>query len=147
MARKLTFIIAIAIGVFVGGIICLKLLIKADPISAGYRNNNRTEITLHLLAASLDSYQVQYGSFPTGDNAAILRKLCGDNDDKIVFFEPPATYSPSTWPPRIEKDLDQRLVDGWNTPIRFSFGPNSRVESAGKDKKFDTADDIIESLH
>ncbi len=146
MARKPAFVIALVIGAFVGGIIFLKFLINADLYSADYRNYNRTKITLHILASSLDSYGAQYGSFPTGDNASILQKLCGDNAEKIVFVKPPSIYKTSTWPPQIERDLELRLVDGWNTPIRFNLENNSRVESAGEDKKFDTSDDLVESI-
>ena len=136
---------ALIIGVFVGGFICLKFLINANPNSASYRNSFRTKTTLRLLTSSIDLYRAKYGSFPAGDNASILRKLCGDNADKIVFIEHPSTYMTSTWPPKIECDSELRIVDGWNTPIRFSES-NGRVESAGEDKKFDTSDDLVEFL-
>jgi len=145
MRRKSTLIATIAIGVFVSGFIYLKFLINANPYSASYRNSFRTKTTLRLLLVSIDGYRATYGTFPAGENASILRKLCGDNADKIIFLNPPATYNASTWPPQIERDLELRVVDGWNTPIRFNFESNLRVESAGEDKKFETSDDLVES--
>lgn len=146
MSPKLILFTTAAIGVVVATTIGLRALSNKNPYSAHYRHTAQTQVTIQLVTAALMSYRSQYGSLPAGDNAAIFRQLAGDNPEKTVFLVSPKVYNSSAWPPEFAVDTEKRIVDGWNTPLRFRFGEASRVESAGEDRQFDTSDDLSESI-
>jgi len=75
------------------------------------------------LQAEIKNYQHKFGNYPTGDYDQVLKKLFRDDPRKIEFFR----------------------VDPWGTPFAINFlSTNSFViSSAGKDKVFGDADDII----
>jgi hypothetical protein len=72
---------------------------------------------------------------PWGDNAEITAKLMGKNRRKMVFID------------RSHRALnaDGELCDRWGTPFRFHALSGDRMEfrSAGPDKIFGTADDVV----
>jgi hypothetical protein len=106
----------------------------------------QTKVTVRLLATALGAYQSEFGSLPAGDNGAVLRQLVGENPRKIAFVTPPKLYNAGSGPAQFAADAEGRIVDGWNTPLRFKLGANICIESAGEDGKFDTPDDIVETL-
>jgi hypothetical protein len=146
MPRKTLILVVILVAVAVFGTIGLRSWAKANPYSAHYRHTVQTQLTLRLLTTALGAYRAQYSSVSQADNVAILRQLLGDNPDKTVFIEAPRVYDPSSWPPAFATDPHGRVVDGWNTPLRFRFGDQIRVESAGEDRQFDTPDDLVETI-
>jgi hypothetical protein len=80
-------------------------------------------VILRRLKAEIVNYKYEFGSYPIGDYAQVLKKLFGDDPQKIEFLR----------------------VDPWGTPYAINFlSTNSFIiSSAGKDKKFGDTDDII----
>jgi type II secretory pathway pseudopilin PulG len=100
------------------------------------RNKNvRCKVVLRRLQAEINNYQNEFGSYPTGDCAQVLKKLFGDNPKKIEFLRPPNTFT----------NQIGEFLDPWGTPYAINFlSTNSFViSSAGKDKIFGDKDDII----
>lgn len=92
------------------------------------------------LAAACDSYKQDNGHYPsTTDNAALYAILhanqtSSENQRGIRY----ADIGPKYISPNGE------VLDPWKTPFRIVFDNHSvTVTSAGADKLFDTADDII----
>ena len=78
-------------------------------------------------------YKTEVGSWPTGNQARIMKTLMGDNPRRIVFIDTSA------------KSLNQRgeFVDPWGTPLAISFSNDvPHVASAGPNKQFGDTDDI-----
>jgi len=92
--------------------------------------NAATEIA--QFSSALKSYYVEYGKFLTGDNAAVVRGLRGDNPRKMVFIKLPASTL----------DDSGEFIDPWGHPYRVDLqnpkGP--RVWSIGPDGR-DAPDD------
>lgn len=88
------------------------------------------------LVAALHQYQAEYGLFPTGEAAQILKTLRGENSRKIVFF---------SVPPRSVNTRGE-FIDPWGTPCELNLLSTNRilVRSAGKNKAFGDRDDITE---
>jgi hypothetical protein len=96
------------------------------PAETGPTLNKNTRCIVVLimrLRAEIKNYQCEFGSYPKGDYDQVLKKLFRDDPQKIEFFR----------------------VDPWGTPFAINFlSTNSFViSSAGKDKIFGDADDII----
>jgi Type II secretion system (T2SS), protein G len=94
-----------------------------------------SKIEITWLKAAIGQYEATYGVYPTGDPALVLKMLLGENPRKIVFLiiSPKSTNSIG------------EFVDPWGTPygICFPLTNSFVISSAGKDKKFGDADDII----
>jgi len=86
------------------------------------------------LNRALLQYGKDIGNYPTGENSNIVRILSGDN--------PPKTRSLSF---RRTPEHQNEIVDPWETPckIEFSHQTNFVIRSAGKNKVFGAAADII----
>ncbi len=71
---------------------------------------------------------------PSGENSNVVRILSGDNQKKIEFLNF-----------RQSAEHPNEFVDPWQKPyqIQFSQQTNFVIRSAGKDKIFGDADDII----
>jgi hypothetical protein len=77
----------------------------------------------------LNLYRCQFGDYPTGDNAAVLRALLGHNPAKEWFNA--ASY-------KGERNAQGEDVDPWGTPYRIeSDGHTVRMKSAGPNRRFD----------
>jgi hypothetical protein len=96
--------------------------------------NARTRIDEKLLFAGLEQYRQTFGIYPTGDNSNIVRVLAGENPRKEVFLNFIRTAK-----------HPNEIVDSWGTPFQIHFlqETNFAIRSAGKDKNFGTADDIV----
>jgi hypothetical protein len=117
---------------------------KAPPVASNYRATGHTGRTLNLLTTALKLYRQEYGGFPSGDNAAVVRALNGANPRKMVFLPSPRRSFSSECPTVV---LSQgQAVDAWNTPLRFHLKERLRIESAGEDRTFGTSDDIIQII-
>ncbi len=85
------------------------------------------------LAAACALYKTEYGAFPSGKNAEVMRSLAGGNPRKHTFIE---------WKSRAV-DANGVFLDSWGTAYLISF-PNAdtvEVRSAGADRKLNTSDD------
>ncbi len=84
---------------------------------------------------ALTRYRTLCGAYPTGANAAILNQLRGDNAAKIRFM---------IVDPKSLNDA-REFIDPWGTAYAIEFPSTNAVTiaSAGKDRKFMTADDFV----
>lgn len=118
------------IGIFavIAGVILYVLL--APVISDGPDSRSREKDDVTRLSIGLSFYKGEYGVYPEGGQATILKILQGDNKRKIVFYE----ISP--------KQLNEKgeLMDSWGTPYRIEIDQKTyrpHVSSAGKNKVFE----------
>ena len=91
------------------------------------------------IATALKGYLVTYGLLPSGDIESIEQLLIGENlngknPQKIQFLN----FKPSV-------EHSNEMADPWGTPyaINFLSTNNFVISSAGANKKFGDADDII----
>lgn len=114
--------------------ICLHLL---TPFLVG--NGRGKTATTHLeegqLADAIASYATVFQSYPTGENAAVIKALAGENPQHVKFLN---LETNST-------NRDGQLVDLWNTPYKISFNSTNSftIVSAGENRLFGDADDIV----
>ena len=101
------------------------------PRKAGRIALCKSEITALLAAAN--KYEADYGSYPPGSAAEIIRSLLGNNPHKIAFL-----YLNTN---RLKSD--GIYLDPWGTPyqIHIEFETNFIVRSAGINKQFGDEDD------
>jgi len=80
-------------------------------------------VDLVFFHVEIENYKSEFGSYPTGNYDQLLKKLSGDDPHKIESLR----------------------VDPWGTPFAINFlSTNSfLISSAGPNKKFGDADDII----
>jgi hypothetical protein len=100
------------------------------------RNKNALcRVVLMRLQAEIGNYKYEFGSYPTGDGAQVLKKLFGDNPKKIEFLSPQ------------NRSINQagELLDPWGTPFIINFPSTNSfvISSAGPNKQNGDADDII----
>ena len=89
-----------------------------------------------LFLTAMESFRTEFGSYPAGDEATILKALAGDNAKEIRFLNLSVTTT---------NKLGQ-YTDPWKMPYRLiATATNITIQSAGDNKKFDDADDIIMS--
>jgi hypothetical protein len=91
------------------------------------------------LVAAMRLYVTEYGSAVSGDSAQMVAMLQGQNQRKIVFFEP-----------RTDRiNANGELIDPWGAPYRFDLSRpgEPRIWSCGPDRKDDGgaagSDDIV----
>ena len=105
--------------------IILLLVAMLLPAETGptLNKNARCKVILMRLRAEIGNYKYEFGSYPTGDYGQVLKKLFGGDPKKTEFLR----------------------VDPWGTPYAINYlSTNSFIiSSAGKDKIFGDADDII----
>lgn len=96
---------------------------------------SRTQAELDQVRKGIIDYEYQYGVLPSvGDYRDLVQILQGTNPNKTVFI----TCDP--W----ELDSKGELVDAWGTRLRISLADpkNPQLQSAGLDKRWNTADDL-----
>jgi type II secretory pathway pseudopilin PulG len=95
---------------------------------------SKTQLQIADLIFALKNYKSVYGVYPTGESSNIVGVLAGDNPQKTVFLNFRRTM-----------EHPNEMVDSWEMPykIEFSQQTNFIIRSAGKDKIFGDADDII----
>jgi hypothetical protein len=95
---------------------------------------SRTKLEIADLIFALNHYKLAYGVYPSGESSNIVSVLAGDNAQKTTFLNF-----------RRMMEHPNEMVDPWGTPYQIQFfqQTNFIVRSAGKDKIFGDADDII----
>jgi hypothetical protein len=82
----------------------------------------------------MQDYKLEYKAFPTGTYTEIVAKLAGDNLRQIKFL-------------RVEEfhlNRDGLYSDTWGMPFHIEVSNDTvAVSSAGTDKAFGTADDVL----
>ncbi len=90
------------------------------------------------LILGIQQYKEFVGSYPSGNNAAIVKALSGQTEKKILILAVRRS------------DLNDKgeIVDPWGTPLQFYFSHNEvLIRSAGPNKVWEdsataTADDL-----
>ena len=94
-------------------------------------------VDIHNLSAAMKHYQGIYGKFPAGDNATILRALCGENPKGLHLFDVGS------------ESLDEHgaFMDPWRTRylIETNLTSGILIRSAGSNRRFGDADDVTNS--
>jgi hypothetical protein len=105
------------------GLIFWGMFLPAATAPTLKKNVRCRVVLMKRLLAEIKVYQFRFGSYPTGNYDQVLKKLSGDDPQKIESLR----------------------VDPWGTPFAINFlSTNSFLSSsAGKDKIFGDADDII----
>lgn len=78
--------------------------------------------------AGLQEYKEYVGSYPTGNNAQVVKALMGQNPKKLIILV------------GRKHELNEKgeFVDPWGTPLRIYFsGDGILVRSAGPNRRFD----------
>ena len=91
------------------------------------------------LYSGMETYKNDFGKYPNGDNATIMKALCGDNPkgEQLFHFSDRSREH--------ARNQNGQCVDGWGTAFQIDFSPTNTVviASAGPDKTRGTKDDII----
>lgn len=86
------------------------------------------------LQNAMRDYKLEYETFPAGKYAEVVAKLAGDNPRHLKFLG-------------VEKfhlNRDGLYSDTWGTPFQIDISNDTVVvSSAGPDKVFGTADDVV----
>lgn len=98
--------------------------------------DHEPEADLQILSSVIGEYRAVFRQNPVaGENREVVEALTGSNPYKLVFLDPahPAL------------NAQRELTDRWNTPVRFHpvSGTHMEISSAGPDRQFGTADDIM----
>lgn len=111
----------------------------ADPLAVAFGSEpTKRLVESEVLLEILETYRSHLGSFPTGeDNAAIMKKLKGDNSRRLRVF------------PKEHRRYNSKgeLEDGWGKPFFFHVigSDHVQVRSAGPDGEMYTGDDLVVS--
>ncbi|HEY5233471.1 MAG TPA: type II secretion system protein [Verrucomicrobiae bacterium] len=118
MKRLIFWLVALAIIALL-----VAMLLPAETGSTLNKNVRCRVVLIMRLRSEIKNYQYEFGRYPAGDYDQVLKKLFRDDSKKIELFR----------------------VDPWGTPFAINFlSTNSFViSSAGKNKIFGDADDII----
>jgi hypothetical protein len=84
MKLKRIIIIFVVIGV---GLILWGLFLPAET-GPTLNKNARCKVVMGMLQAEIGNYKFEFGSYPTGNCAQVIKKLLGDNPKKSNFFIP-----------------------------------------------------------
>ena len=129
MRKKITSVLVALVGL----LIVFVLFFPAIGSHSG-ASVPRARVEVASIAMAAKTYWIKYGSFPTGTLAEIAATLSGQNSNGIVFIE------------RQKRSIrpDGEFIDPWGRPYAITFPSATTVvvRSAGRDKVFETADDI-----
>jgi hypothetical protein len=91
------------------------------------------------IATALKAYSNTYGVLPVGDSKSVERILAGEDFHGQNPHNTPFLIFTQT------VEHPDEMLDPWGTPYKIEFLPQTNfvIRSAGKDKIFGDADDII----
>ena len=122
--KKPIIIIFVIIGC---GLILWAMFLPAETGPTLGKNAVCRVILIKRLRDEIGNYQYKFGRYPTGDYDEVLKKLFVDDPKKFAYYR----------------------VDPWGTPFTISFLSTNAfvIASAGPNKKFGDADDIVFNSH
>jgi len=128
-----SFIVTITLLVVLGAILLIPIFV--NPIRRdGPRNpEERFHNDTAGIETGMDEYLAAFGSFPTGNTEKNFKILSGNNAKQLSFLRHSRTNAMGEW------------LDWWRTPyqIKIVATTNFIIQSAGSNKIFGDADDII----
>jgi len=134
---KRILVIAIVL-LSLGGVIWLTHCFSTWQLNA---NTSKFNIDVENLFVGLQQFKEHVGSYPTGNNADILKALQGQNSKNLIVLVGRKS----------ELNSKGEIVDPWGTPLRIYFsGTGILIRSAGPNRRFDdstaaTGDDYFRS--
>jgi hypothetical protein len=122
----------IVLGVVVLAILFLPLRHTGHPVS----NAVLCRRDVKMLAIGLADYRFYYDSFPTGNQAEVVKALLGTNPRQIVFMAAPYRKNST--------NSFGEFLDPWGTPYEISVVSTNdiHIRSAGPNHQFGDIDDI-----
>jgi hypothetical protein len=91
-------------------------------------STSKFNIDVENLFVGLQQFKEHVGSYPTGNNADILKALQGQNSKNLIVLV------------GRKSDLNSKgeIIDPWGTPLRIYFsGTGILIRSAGPNRRFD----------
>ncbi|MEZ5302199.1 MAG: type II secretion system protein GspG [Verrucomicrobiales bacterium] len=107
---------------------------------ADYKGHDRlrsgeTRYRVQKVGNAIKAYYAEFSQFPSGDSAAIVRQILGENPRGIRML----------YLSRHESDAQGFPIDAYGRPFRIKISGNAiEVRSAGKDGEFETDDDVLD---
>jgi len=116
----------------------LLILFVSIPVTTTYRSTSTKDqlnSDIKTLSLAISNYYGEYSQLPDSSNQDLVNILQGNNPRKLVFLH---SY----------KIKDGKYFDPWATPYKIIINSISNffLTSAGKDKQFNTSDDISYKL-
>jgi len=115
--------------------LCLYYFVFPRLAGGGRAKVQRAHFDEIQLSLSIENYKQEFGSYPTGESANVVKVLAGENPKHLRLFYP---HAKST-------NRNNEFIDPWETPYRFVFDATNhfKVRSAGVDRTFGDPDDIV----
>jgi hypothetical protein len=108
-----------------GGVIWLTHSFSTWQLNA---KTSKFNIDVENLFVGLQQFKEHVGSYPTGNNADILKALQGQNSKNLIVLVGRKS----------ELNSKGEIVDPWGTPLRIYFsGTGILIRSAGPNRRFD----------
>ncbi len=131
--KKALFIIPIVLGV--AGVLWVA---KAWTLHRADDKVTKFNTDCDSLIMGIQQYKEFVGTYPTGNNAAIVKALSGQSEKKVLILAVR----------RSDMNDKGEILDPWRTPLQFYFSHNEvMIRSAGPNKAWEdsaipTADDL-----
>jgi len=114
--------------------VCLYFFVFPFLAGSSRAKTPRARLEERQLFLSLENYRENFGSYPTGENASLIRALAGTNPKHLKFINVGVHSTNETG----------EFIDPWNTPYKILLESNSvAILSAGMNRIFGDKDDIV----
>jgi hypothetical protein len=114
----------------VGAVVAGIWLVHAVTSISANARMTKLHMDVENLFSGLQEYKEHVGSFPTGNNAQIVKALRGQNPKNVIILVNRKT----------ELNEKGELVDAWDTPLRIYFSDTSvLIRSAGENQRFENS--------
>jgi len=111
-------------------------MLPAESICQGSVLDDCSDQLFDRIRHACLNYAMEYNRLPPdSDNKRLTAALIGDNARHIQFL----------WLTKTELNANNEMIDNWGTPLKVTFQGASGIQitSAGPDKIFGTADDVV----
>jgi len=114
---------------------CLSEFVFPFLVGGGPANVSRARSDERQLLLGIEHYKREFGTYPAGENASIVRALAGDNPKKLRLIHLNANST----------NESGEFTDPWKMPYKIAFDGTNRVtvSSAGINRSFGNKDDIV----
>jgi hypothetical protein len=119
------------VGYFAGLLLLVAGISWAVVAWSNWRTGVRTaklNVDVENLFVGLQQYKEYVGTYPSGNNAEIVKAMLGQNPKNLIILV------------GRKSDLNSKgeMVDPWGTPLRIYFSANGiLIRSAGPNRRFD----------
>ena len=122
------------VSLFVIALLLVPLLPGSRTKNSDYYLRLQSRWEMSFIAEALKQFEIKNGKFPAGNNVSIIQNSGGTNSDEVVFLNLLAATNSAG-----------EMLDSWKVPFKIEVlaQTNFTIRSAGKDKIFGDADDVI----